>query len=152
SSPSCSGAASTARISPARRCARIWDWRGPRSGRGAARVEATTMGYHLRLADPDDAAAVRQLVREAYAKWVPVIGREPKAMMADYGLAIQNHIIDLLFDDDLLIGLIEFVVEPHGILIENVAVRPNEAGKGHGRRLMAHAVDFARSLGRRRLR
>jgi len=110
------------------------------------------MAYHLRLADPDDAAAVRQLVREAYAKWVPVIGREPKPMMADYGLAIQNHIIDLLFDDDLLIGLIEFVVEPHGVLIENVAVRPNEAGKGHGRRLMAHAVDFARSLGRRRLR
>jgi GNAT superfamily N-acetyltransferase len=73
-------------------------------------------------------------------------------MTADYGLAIQNHIIDLLLDDDLLVGLIELVVEPHCVLIENVAVRPNEVGKGHGRRLMAHAVDVARSLGRRRLR
>ena len=33
----------------------------------------------LRRAAAADAAAVRALTREAYAKWVPVIGREPQA-------------------------------------------------------------------------
>ena len=37
----------------------------------------------LRRAVADDAAAVRVLTREAYAKWVPVIGREPLPMRAD---------------------------------------------------------------------
>ncbi len=34
----------------------------------------------LRRAVADDAAAVRVLTREAYAKWVTVIGREPLPM------------------------------------------------------------------------
>jgi len=37
-----------------------------------------------------DASAIRALTREAYAKWVPVIGREPKPMMADYAKAVQS--------------------------------------------------------------
>jgi GNAT superfamily N-acetyltransferase len=48
--------------------------------------------------------------------------------------------------------VIELVVEPECVLIENVAVRPDQAGKGHGRALMAHAVEVARSIGRKRLR
>jgi GNAT superfamily N-acetyltransferase len=110
------------------------------------------MPDHFRRATPDDAAAIRLLVRTAYAKWVPVIGREPKPMMADYDQAIRSHIVDLLFTDDLLTGVIELVVEPECVLIENVAVRPERAGRGHGRVLMAHAVKVARSLGRNRLR
>jgi len=34
-------------------------------------------GVRLRRAIPADAAAIRELTRAAYAKWVPVIGREP---------------------------------------------------------------------------
>ena len=45
--------------------------------------------------DPD-ASAVRELTRTAYAKWVPVIGREPKPMGADYDRAVRDHIVDLL--------------------------------------------------------
>ena len=41
----------------------------------------------LRRATPSDAAAIRDLTREAYAKWVPLIGREPKPMTADYDAA-----------------------------------------------------------------
>jgi hypothetical protein len=57
------------------------------------------MANHLRRATPDDAAAVRALVRSAYAKWVPIIGREPVPMTADFDLAVRNHIVDLLFVD-----------------------------------------------------
>jgi len=110
------------------------------------------MSRHLRRATPDDAVAVRALVRSAYAKWVPVLGREPKPMAADYDDAVCNHIVDLLFVDDRLIAVIELVVESECVLIENVAVRPDRAGKGHGRALLAHAVEVARSSGRKRVR
>jgi GNAT superfamily N-acetyltransferase len=99
-----------------------------------------------------DATAVRDLVRSAYAKWVPVIGREPIPMTADYDRAIGTHMIDLMIVDNELSGLIELVPEPDCVLILNVAVRPGQAGKGYGRALMAHAKDIARALGRGRLR
>jgi GNAT superfamily N-acetyltransferase len=99
-----------------------------------------------------DAAAIRHLVRSAYAKWVPIMGREPKPMTADYDLAIRSHIVDLLLIENELVGLIELVPEQDCVLIENVAVEPSQTGKGYGRALMMHAVDVARSLGRERLR
>ncbi len=110
------------------------------------------MQNQLRRATPGDAAAVRALVRAAYAKWVPIIGREPVPMTADYDAAVRDHIIDLLIVDDSLVALIELVVEPQCVFIENVAVRPDQAGRGHGRVLLAHALALARSLGRKRLR
>jgi GNAT superfamily N-acetyltransferase len=110
------------------------------------------MPDHLRRATPDDASAIRVLVRAAYAQWVPIVGREPKPMMADYGQVVRDHIVDLLFTDDRLTAMIELVVEPECVLIENVAVRPDQVGKGRGRALMAHAIKVARSLGRERLR
>jgi ribosomal protein S18 acetylase RimI-like enzyme len=110
------------------------------------------MSVYLRRATPSDATAVRVLVRAAYAKWVAVLGREPLPMLADYDRAVCDHIVDLLFLDNCLIGVIELVVEPGCILIENVAVRPDQAGRGHGRTLMTHAAEVARSMGYERLR
>ncbi len=42
----------------------------------------------LRQAKATDAAAIRELTRTAYAKWVPLIGREPKPMTANYEEAV----------------------------------------------------------------
>ncbi len=78
----------------------------------------------LRRAEAGDAAAVRELTRQAYAKWVPVIGREPKPMQADYDEAVRNHRIDLLHVDGKLAALIETIDEPDHLLVENVAVAP----------------------------
>jgi hypothetical protein len=53
----------------------------------------------ISLANAEDAEAVRLLVRRAYAKWVPVLGREPLPMIADYDRAIREHAIDLVWAD-----------------------------------------------------
>lgn len=66
----------------------------------------------LRQALGTDASAIRDLTREAYAKWVPVIGREPKPMTADYAEALRKHRIDLLYLDGKLAALIETNSEP----------------------------------------
>jgi ribosomal protein S18 acetylase RimI-like enzyme len=101
----------------------------------------------LRQALGTDASAIRDLTREAYAKWVPVIGREPKPMTADYAEALRKHRIDLLYLDGKLAALIETIAEPDHLLIENVAVSPAFQGRGLGRKLIAHAEQLAGSLG-----
>jgi GNAT superfamily N-acetyltransferase len=101
----------------------------------------------IRPAAVRDAAAIRALTREAYAKWVPIIGREPKPMTVDYKAAVRNHRIDLLYQDGELTGLIEMIPESGHLLIENVAVSPAQQSQGLGRRLMAHAEQVAASLG-----
>ncbi len=106
----------------------------------------------LRRAAAEDAAAARALTRAAYAKWVPLIGREPKPMQADYERAVREHRIDLALVADELAGLIETIELPDHLLIENVAVAPAFQGKGLGRRLMAHAEQLAKELGRTEIR
>jgi ribosomal protein S18 acetylase RimI-like enzyme len=106
----------------------------------------------LRRALPADAAAVRALTRQAYAKWVPLIGREPKPMQADYDRAVREHRIDLAYRGDALAGLIETVAGADHLLIENVAVAPSWQGRGIGRALMAHAEHLAAATGYGELR
>ena len=86
-------------------------------------------------------------MREAYAKWVPIIGREPRPMIADYDAAVRDHALDLLELDGAVAALIEMRPEADHLLIVNVAVSPAYQGCGYGRALMAHAEEHARSLG-----
>jgi ribosomal protein S18 acetylase RimI-like enzyme len=106
----------------------------------------------LRRAIAADAAAVRSLTRQAYAKWVPVIGREPKPMQAEYAEALRKHRIDLGYVAGELVALIETIAEPDHLLIENLAVAPAFQGRGLGRALMAHAERLAAGLGYAELR
>ena len=101
----------------------------------------------LRRARAEDAQSVRQLVREAYARWVPVIGREPMPMLADYDAAIRDHEIDLMVGDGEIIALIETIAHPDYLFIENIAVSPLHQGKGLGRRLLVHAERQAEAAG-----
>ena len=97
----------------------------------------------LRRATLDDADRVREIVRAAYAKWVPVIGREPMPMRVDYAEAIGAHRIDLVLLQGEPAGLIETRAEVDHLWIENVAVRPEDQGRGLGRRLLALAEALA---------
>ena len=106
----------------------------------------------LRRAEPADASAVRELTRAAYAKWVPVTGGEPLPMTADYDQAVRRHLIDLYEEGGELHALIEMVVESGHLLIENIAVRPDQQGKGIGDRLLRHAEVVAASMNIREVR
>jgi ribosomal protein S18 acetylase RimI-like enzyme len=106
----------------------------------------------LRRAIPADVTAVRNLTRAAYARWVPVIGREPRPMTADYDAAVRDHMVDLLHLDSELAALIEMRPEVDHLLIVNVAVSPAYQGHGYGRALLVHAEERARSLGHEKVR
>ena len=103
-------------------------------------------GMALLPATTEDVEAIRALTREAYAKWVPVIGHEPRPMMADYEQAVRLHRIDLLYLDQRLVALIEMSPQEDHLLIVNVAVSPAFQGRGLGHKLLAHAERVTASL------
>lgn len=107
----------------------------------------------IRQGVASDAAAIAELTRLAYTKWVPVIGREPLPMTVDYSAAVEQHRFDLLYHETTLAGLIETVEELDCLLIENVAVHPDFQGRGYGHQLLEHAEALAaqRAIGGMRL-
>jgi ribosomal protein S18 acetylase RimI-like enzyme len=101
----------------------------------------------VRRATPADVTLVRALTRRAYAKWVPVVGREPRPMTVDYEHAVSQHLIDILEEHGDAIGLIELQVATDHLLIVNIAVAPERHGQGIGTRLLGHAETVARQHG-----
>ncbi len=104
------------------------------------------MALKLRRATLADAAAIRDLTRSAYAKWVPLIGREPLPMRADYAVAVVQHIIDVHESEGRIAALVEVIPQASHLLIENLAVSPDLQGKGIGSLLVDHAEAIARAL------
>jgi ribosomal protein S18 acetylase RimI-like enzyme len=113
-------------------------------------VAADTL--RLRPGLRDDADAIRELVRVAYAKWVPLIGREPMPMRADYAVALAEHDFDLLVDGETIVGVLETLHHPDHLWIENIAVHPDRQGQGLGRRLLKWAEKRAEVAGTSELR
>ncbi|HEY2133011.1 MAG TPA: GNAT family N-acetyltransferase [Acetobacteraceae bacterium] len=101
----------------------------------------------IKPATPADVQTVRDIVCAAYAKWVPIIGREPLPMRADYEHALRHHSIDLLHRDGDVIALIQTIPNPDHLFIENLAVAPPHQGQGLGRHLLAHAEQKAQAAG-----
>lgn len=97
----------------------------------------------LRAGGAADAEAIAALTREAYAKWVPIVGREPLPMLADYRTAVAEHRFDLAEVDGELAALIETTPQDDWLLIVNVAVRPGFQGRGLGLRLLKLAETLA---------
>ena len=73
-------------------------------------------------------------------------------MLADYDRAVREHAIDLLTVGGALAGLIETILRPDHLWIENVAVAPDRQGRGYGRLLLAHAEARTAEAGRGEIR
>ena len=73
-------------------------------------------------------------------------------MQADYERAVAEHTIDLLIVDGALAGLVETILRPDHLWIENVAVAPERQGRGFGRLLLDHAERRAVEAGRFEIR
>jgi len=110
------------------------------------------MNALIRLARPDEHAAVRDLVLAAYAKWVPIIGREPMPMTADYEALVSEGHVHVMLEGTALCGVLVLLVEPDHVLIENICVHPAWQHKGIGDRLLAFTETFATQHQRHEIR
>ena len=102
----------------------------------------------VRPAVAADTRAVTDLVRLAYEPYVPRIGRPPAPMTVDYEQAIADAAVWVVDADDRIVGVVVLRDAPDHLLIENVAVHPDEQGRGLGSALLAYAEARARILGR----
>jgi GNAT superfamily N-acetyltransferase len=107
-------------------------------------------GVTIRPAVAADAEAVRDLTRRAYAKWVALIGREPLPMGFDQAAAIRDDRVEVMEIDGAIVGVAHLVVGDERVMLENLAIDPDRAGHGLGRRMLAHAEAVTRDLGRGR--
>jgi ribosomal protein S18 acetylase RimI-like enzyme len=105
------------------------------------------MTGRIRPAGPQDLAAVEAIVRSAYAPYVPLIWREPGPMLDDYAASIGQGHVYLLSDEGGISGIIVLIPEERAMLLDNVAVRPDAQGRGHGRTLIGFAERMARERG-----
>jgi GNAT superfamily N-acetyltransferase len=106
----------------------------------------------IRPATIQEAGAVTACVREAYAKYVGRIGREPAPMLVDYEAAILAGETWVLVEGDGTSGVLVMRPEKEHLFVETVAVRTDRQGSGLGRILMAFAEEAARDRGLHEIR
>jgi ribosomal protein S18 acetylase RimI-like enzyme len=101
----------------------------------------------IRLALPDDLAAIQGCARAAYARYVARIGREPAPMVADFAALIATGKLHVAREQERVVGFV--VCYPRGdhLHLENVAVVPVLQGRGIGSRLVAFVEGEARRRG-----
>ena len=99
----------------------------------------------IRQATAADEAAIRNCAGQAYARYISLIGRKPAPMLADFSAQIAAGHVHVATDGDgAFQGFIVFYPEDRHMLLENVAVLPDAAGKGIGKALIRLCEDEAR--------
>ncbi len=106
----------------------------------------------IRLAVAEDQPAVERLVGDAYAMYIPRIGKPPGPMLDDYARRIAAGEAWVLTETGAIAGVLVLVPEPDHLLLDNIAVAPDRQGRGYGRRLLAFADAEAVRRGYRELR
>jgi ribosomal protein S18 acetylase RimI-like enzyme len=105
------------------------------------------MTPRIRPARPTEAGAMLALVRAAYARWVPLIGREPAPMTDDYAARIAaGQAFVLEAPDGRILGLAVLEDTPDALLLDNIAI----ATEAQGQRLGHMLMDFTEAEARRR--
>ena len=106
----------------------------------------------IRKAASGDAAIVARITDAAYAKYVPLMGRKPQPMTADYQQILVEHPVWLVWVDQQPAGVLVLMHEPGTMLIYSVAIAPEYQKRGLGRRLLAWAEAEARLAGYAQIR
>lgn len=102
----------------------------------------------IRLANPDDVAAITACATEAYEKYVQRIGTKPAPMVADFAAAVGQENVYVSVDSaDEVQGFIIFYPRTDHMHLENVAVTDSNRGKGIGRKLIEFCEQQAMKAG-----
>ena len=104
-------------------------------------------GTSIRRATTADLTEIRQLIADAYTKYIERIGRPPAPMTADYAAALGHSRVWVLERGEAIAGAL--VTEDRGdhLLLETVAVAPDCQGMGYGMMLLDRAERDAVELG-----
>ncbi len=101
----------------------------------------------IKQAVSSDLDAVKRCAERAYAKYVPRMGMKPAPMIADFAGQIKAKVVHVIVNDGSVLGFIVLYPRDDHIHLENVAVFPEQIGRGIGGQLLAFAEHEARRLG-----
>jgi GNAT superfamily N-acetyltransferase len=102
----------------------------------------------IRQAVAEDDAVIQDCAEQAYARYIPSLGRKPEPMTANFKTQISAGQAYVATDaDEGVLGFIVFYPSECGILLESVAVLPGAAGQGIGKELISFCEDEARRRG-----
>lgn len=103
--------------------------------------------FTLRPAIPQDAPHLARIAGEAYSPYIPLMGREPAPMGADYAAHIAQDTCFVVMSDEQLVGFAVLISKADGWWLETIATAPDHQGKGAGAALLAYAEAFLRAEG-----
>ncbi|WP_343563053.1 GNAT family N-acetyltransferase [Kiloniella sp. b19] len=113
------------------------------------------MEISIRSANDDDLPAIQAIAEEAYAVYVPAIGKKPAPMVADYARHLQQDTCFVAEDQDrsvlgyAVVFFLDGAGEDKGYWLDSIAVAPEAAGQGLGSRLIDRVEAFLLSAGAR---
>ena len=91
----------------------------------------------IRVAVDSDTPLVRDIVNESYRDYISRIGKKPGPMLDDYAARIADGQVWVLDGPDGIVGILVLEETVDGLLLDNIAMAPDQQGKGHGRVLLA---------------
>jgi len=103
---------------------------------------------HIRKANSDDLPFIKDCARQAYARYLERMDREPAPMVADFKQQISDGIVSVATHKHRLAGFIVFYIRTHHMHLENVAVLPEFTGQGIGKALILHVEQASRTAGK----
>lgn len=103
------------------------------------------MTNDIRLATAADVPAVKAVTDAAYHPYTARIGVVPAPMEADH--AAQVAAGRVYVTGDPVVGALVLVPHEDHLFLDSIAVHPEAAGQGVGRRLLIFVDERARSLG-----
>lgn len=107
----------------------------------------------MRLATKQDIPNIEKLIVDTYTKYVSRMnGVTPGPMRDNYHEVLENYGIYILEDGNGLAALLVLIDEDDHLLLDNIAVRPDLHGYGHGRDLFEFAEEQALERGYQELR
>ncbi|MFD4479045.1 MULTISPECIES: GNAT family N-acetyltransferase [unclassified Streptomyces] len=103
------------------------------------------MPDEIRPATAADVPAVKAVTDAAYHPYIERIGVVPVPMEADHAADVAAGRV--FVTGDPVVGVLVLVPHADHLFLDSIAVHPEAAGQGVGRRLLAFVDERARSLG-----
>jgi len=88
-----------------------------------------------------DQPELERIATEAYQQYIPMMGKKPAPMLADYAAHLARDTVYVAGDGKTVIGYAILISKADGWWLENIAVDPAHAGKGVGTALIARLED-----------
>ena len=101
----------------------------------------------LRPAGSCDIQDINDCVQEAYRPYIQRIGKPPAPMLVDYSEIVTMYQTFVAVMNERVVGILVLIPREQGLLLDNVAVRPEFQGRGIGGKLLKLAEAEARKQG-----